>query len=474
MHWFDAPDYWLSRLAFQRGLAAIYLIGFLVAANQFRALLGTNGLLPIPRYVARVPMRHSPSLFHLRYSDRFFALVAWSGAALAAATVAGLADVGPLWTSLLIWAGLWVLYLSIVNVGQTWYGFGWESLLLETGFLAIFLGNARVAPPVLLLWLLRWLLFRVEFGAGLIKLRGDRCWRDLTCLRYHHETQPMPGPFSWYFHRLPDPLHRVEVAANHVAQLGVPFLLFTPQPVATVAALLLIVTQLWLVASGNFAWLNWLTIVIAVSTVDGSLVAHPPHFAATPGWYQGVVITVAALLVALSYRPAGNLLSRRQIMNYSFDPLHLVNTYGAFGSISRQRDEVVLEGTADASIGAETTWREYEFKGKPGDPKRRPPQVAPYHLRLDWLMWFLPLSPRYGATWLAGLLGKLLVNDRSLLRLLRGNPFPDAPPVHVRAVMYRYRYTTRAERRATGAWWSRTELRELIAPVSLEQLRRVS
>jgi len=176
----------------------------------------------------------------------------------------------------------------------------------------------------------------------------------------------------------------------------------------------------------------------------------------------------------LSYRPAGNLLSRRQIMNYSFDPLHLVNTYGAFGSISRQRDEVVLEGTADMSIGAETTWREYEFKGKPGDPKRRPPQVAPYHLRLDWLMWFLPLSPRYGATWLAGLLGKLLVNDRALLRLLRGNPFPDAPPVHVRAVMYRYRYTTRAERRATGAWWSRTELRELIAPVTLDELRRVS
>src|SRR5262249_42384222 len=158
----------------------------------------------------------------------------------------------------------------------------------------------------------------------------------------------------------------------------------------------LIVTQLWLVASGNFAWLNWLTIVIAVSTVDGSLVAHPPHFAATPGWYQGVVIAVAALLVALSYRPAGNLLSRRQIMNYSFDPLHLANTYGASGTISGQRDEVVLEGTADTSIGAETTWREYEFKGKPGDPKRRPPQVAPYHLRLDWLMWFLPLSPRYG------------------------------------------------------------------------------
>lgn len=125
------------------------------------------------------------------------------------------------------WAVLWALYLSIVNVGQTWYGFGWESLLLETGFLAVFLGNERTAPPVIVLWLMRWVLFRVEFGAGMIKLRGDRCWRDLTCLYYHHETQPMPGPLSWYFHHLPKLFHRVEVAANHVTQLLVPVLLFT-------------------------------------------------------------------------------------------------------------------------------------------------------------------------------------------------------------------------------------------------------
>lgn len=470
MCWFDSPDYWLSRLVFQRGLAAIYVVGFVVAANQFRALLGSNGLLPIPAFVRRTGMWRAPSLFQLHYSDRFFALVAWGGAALAAATVAGLADAGPLWTSLLIWAVLWALYLSIVNVGQIWYGFGWESLLLEAGFVAIFLGNARVAPPVLLLWLLRWLLFRVEFGAGLIKLRGDRCWRDLTCLRYHHETQPLPGPLSWYFHRLPDPLHRVEVAANHVAQLGAPVLLFTPQPAASIAAGFMIVTQLWLVASGNFAWLNWLTIVIAASALDGSVVAHHPHFDATPHWYQGVVLAVTALITGLSYHPARNLLSRRQIMNTTFDPFHLVNTYGAFGSITRNRDEVVLEGTADATIGPDTTWRQYEFKGKPGDPRRRPPQVAPYHLRLDWLMWFVPLAPRYGSSWLPGLLGKLLDNDRDLLRLLRTNPFPDAPPAQVRAVLYRYRYTSWRERRSTGAWWTRTYSTELIAPVSLERL----
>ncbi|GAA3154527.1 hypothetical protein GCM10017687_85590 [Streptomyces echinatus] len=145
----------------------------------------------------------------------------------------------------------WALYLSIVNVGQTWYAFGWESLLLETGFLGAFLGNDEVAPPVVVLFLLRWILFRVEFGAGLIKLRGDACWRKLTCLYYHHETQPMPGPLSWFFHHLPKPLHRAEVAANHVTSWSCRVLLFTPQPIASAAAALMIVTQLWLVLSGK-------------------------------------------------------------------------------------------------------------------------------------------------------------------------------------------------------------------------------
>ena len=249
------------------GWLVIYLIAFVAAARQFRPLLGERGLLPIPAYTARVPFRRAPSLFSLHYSDRFFAATAWAGAALAAALAGGLGNLVPLWASMLLWAAPWALQVSLVNVGQTWYGFGWETLLAESGFLAIFMGNARTAPPVLLLWLVRWLIFRLEFGAGLIKMRGDRCWRDLTCLRYHHETQPMPGPLSWFFHHLPDPLHRAEALANHIAQLIVPFALFAPQPAASVAAAVIIATQLWLVLSGNFAWLNWLTIVLAASVV---------------------------------------------------------------------------------------------------------------------------------------------------------------------------------------------------------------
>lgn len=282
MEWFTAPDYWLSRVVVQRGLGVLYLVAFLTAAGQFRALIGEHGLLPVPRFLRDVPFRHAPSLFHLRYSDRLFAAVAWGGAALSAAVVAGVTDLVPLWAAMLMWAALWLLYLSIVNVGQTWYAFGWESLLLEAGFLAVFLGNDDTGPPVLILWLMRWLVFRVEFGAGLIKMRGDACWRDLTCLYYHHETQPMPGPLSWFFHHLPRGAHRAETAANHFAQLVVPVALFTPQPVASVAACVVILTQLWLVLSGNFAWLNWLTIVLAVAALDGSYAAAPPPAASVP------------------------------------------------------------------------------------------------------------------------------------------------------------------------------------------------
>jgi hypothetical protein len=302
-------------------------------------------------------------------------------------------------------------------------------------------------------------------------MRGDPCWRDLTCLDFHHETQPMPGPLSWFFHHLPKPLHRVEVAANHFTQLVVPVLLFTPQPIATAAASLMVLTQLWLVLSGNFAWLNWATIVLALSAIE--FPTTRPRVAGPPLWYEIVVLAVAMGLLALSYRPARNLVSRRQVMNRSFDPLHLVNTYGAFGSVSRVRHEVVVEGTSDPMPREDSEWKEYEFKGKPGDPRRWPRQYAPYHLRLDWLMWFAALSPAYAASWFTGLVERLLENDRDTLRLLRRSPFPaNAPPRYVRARLYRYRYTTWRELRETGACWHRTYVREFLPPMRLAWVDR--
>jgi hypothetical protein len=313
----------------------------------------------------------------------------------------------------------------------------------------------------------------VEFGAGLIKLRGDPCWRDLTCLDYHHETQPMPGPLSWFFHHLPRPLHRIEVAGNHFAQLVVPFALFAPQPVASVAAAVIIVTQLWLVLSGNFAWLNWITIILAFSAIDQSSFASvlpvpdPPAMPSPPLWFAGVVIAFTALTAFLSYWPVRNMVGSHQQMNASFNPYHLVNTYGAFGSIGRIRLEVAVEGTDEPEITEQTAWKEYGFKGKPGDLHRLPRQWAPYHLRLDWLMWFAALSPAYALDWIGQFVIRLLRNDPPTLRLLRHNPFPDAPPRYVRAQLYEYRFSTRRELLREHVWWHRTLVGEYLPPVAL-------
>jgi hypothetical protein len=477
MNWFSAPDYWLTRLVIERGLGLTYLLAFVAVLQQFPALLGEHGLLPVPRFLRGMGFREAPSLFQLGYSDGLLRTVGWIGAALALGVILGLPQAGPLWLSMLVWFALWVLYLSIVNVGQRFYSFGWESLLLEAGFLAIFLGNARIAPPWPVLLLFRWLAFRLELGAGLIKLRGDPCWRDLTCMEYHHETQPMPNPLSWYFHRLPRGLHRLEVLGNYLAQLIAPFALFLPQPVAAAAARVMVGTQAYLIASGNYAWLNLLTMVVTVSAVPGALIRpllpslEPGTLAAPPLWFMVAAIGVTAAVIVLSWWPMRNLLGGRQLMNYSFNRFHLVNTYGAFGSVTRERYEIVLEGAAGDELSERTAWSEYEFRGKPGDPRRRPPQVAPYHLRLDWLMWFAALSPRYAEDWFLPMVERLLAGDPAVLRLLRRNPFPDRPPVWIRARFYRYRFTGRSERRATGAWWSRELVGDYLEPVTAQTLR---
>ena len=473
----SAPDYQFARFVIERGLGVIYLVAFVVAARQFAPLLGERGLQPAPAFLRRASFRRAPSLFHLRYTDRLLLVVAWSGAIIAAAVVLGIPQLAPLPLTMLTWFILWALYQSIVNVGQVFYGFGWETLLLEAGFLAIFLGNAEIAPPWLVILLFRWVAFRVEFGAGLIKLRGDPCWRDLRCMEWHHETQPMPNPLSWFFHHLPRPIHRIEVVGNFVAQLVLPFGLFLPQPIASVAAILMILTQLYLVVSGNYAWLNWITIVVASAAITDAIVPHVllgfvglegVPAAATPAWFELTVIGLTILVVVLSYFPVRNMASPAQAMNASFDPLHLVNTYGAFGTVGRRRFEVIVEGT-DGEPTADAVWQAYEFKGKPGNPRRLPRQVAPYHLRLDWLLWFLPLSPAYGEGWFVPFLGRLLEGDRATLRLLHHNPFPDRPPRYVRARLVRYRFTSWRELRATGAWWERSPAGDFVGPIRLAE-----
>jgi len=478
----QGADYRLTRWLLQRALAGIYLIAFLVAVNQFGPLLGSHGLTPVPFFLRQVSVRYSPSLFYLSYSDGLAAAFAWIGVACSVAALFGLSDRFGTPVSMVVWGILWLLYLSFVNVGQTWYAFGWETLLLESGFLAIFLGANRATPPVVVIWMYRWVLFRLMLGAGLIKLRGDPCWRDLTCLVYHYQSQPIPNPLSWYFNLLPVAVDKAGVLFNYLAEVVAPFGYFVPvRGVRYAAGVATVGLQAMLILSGNFSWLNWLTIVLAISCFDDRAFALVFGFAAKrfrafrdhaleprARPHQIALGGLAVLVGALSVQPAVNLLSPGQLMNASFEPLHLVNTYGAFGSISKQRFEVVLEGTSDSVITPSTQWKEYQFKAKPGDVNRRPPQVAPYHLRLDWLMWFAALSRDDADPWILPLVARLLQNDKPTLGLIGANPFPDRPPVFIRARLFEYRFTTPAERRQTGAWWSRTFASEYLPPLSLE------
>jgi hypothetical protein len=267
-------------------------------------------------------------------------------------------------------------------------------------------------------------------------------------------------------------------------QVIVPFGLFAPQPIASVAAGLIIFHQLWLIISGNYSWLNWLTAILGVAGFSDRILAmvvplRPPPLLPRPFAFDALLYAVTFTTVLLSVQPVLNLFSRDQVMNYSYNRFHLVNTYGAFGSVGKERYEIVVEGTSDRVTTPATEWKEYGFRAKPGDPKRMPPQIAPYHLRLDWLIWFLPFSVAITGSgirvrgydlWFLRFVQKLLTSDPGILRLMGNNPFPDPPPMLIRALFYRYRYTDWQTKRQTGAWWTRELLGTYLQPISLETL----
>lgn len=463
-----SPSYWLTRFCFQKAQGFVYFIAFFSTALQYKSLIGEKGLLPMGLFLSRVRFWDSPTLFHWNSSDLFVGAVAWTGVALSLLAVTGLSERFGLAVSTAVWASLWLLYLSVVNAGQTFYSFGWESMTLECGFLAIFLGSNGTRASAIGAWGLRWILFRLMFGAGLIKLRGDACWLDLTCMNYHYETQPIPNPLSWYFHHLPETYLKFQTLYTHFMELVVPWFYFFTGPVGWTAGVLTVVFQGCLIASGNLSWLNYITIAVAIGCFDDRFLGKfvrvrvpetPPHGRLRRASLYGF----AGLVLVLSVQPAVNLFSSRQLMNASFEPLHLVNTYGAFGSITKVRNEIVLEGSDDLN-----EWKEYAFKAKPGDVHRTPPVVSPYHRRLDWLMWFAAMGSWRNYPWTLNLVNKLLRNDPEILRQIEKNPFGDRAPRYIRARFYRYRFTTLEEKKKTGDWWVREPLGLWLPAVSLD------
>jgi hypothetical protein len=482
--WNEHATFVLTRGALLRGMGFIFAVAFFSSSRQLAGLIGSHGILPAAHFVEVMRSRAGffawlelPTLFYVKCTDGVLFGACYAGLALSFVAMLGLANAA-------VMAALWALYMSFVHVGQVFYGFGWELLTLEAGFLAIFLApvwnpRAPSSVPVPVIWLFRWVTFRVMFGAGLIKLRGDPCWVHLTCLVDHYETQPNPNPLSYYFHALPLGVEKASVLFNHFVELIVPWGLFGPRRIRHVAGGLIVLFQGILILSGNLSFLNWLTIVVTLSAFDDSLFERLlPTALRERAWTwsaacvdtepsvtrRRVIVGLAVSIGVLSVAPTINLISPDQAMNASFDPLHLVNTYGAFGSVEHERHEVVLEGTWDDALADGATWHEYEFPCKPGDPRRRPCFVSPYHYRLDWQMWFAGLSDVRREPWLVKLVSELLHENPAVTGLLAKDPFAGRPPRYVRALLYRYRF---AKRRKDG-WWERSLIGEYLRPLSVD------
>ncbi len=458
----EAERYALASWVFLRLFGAIYLSAFASLAVQIEGLVGHDGILPLGNYLdaARQALGGAayatlPTLFWLD----------WSDAALMAGTVVGallaVFVILDRWTrSALI--GLFVLYLSYCYAGQDFMSFQWDALLLEAGFLAIFLtGGSRIV-----VWLYRWLIFRYVFLAGAVKLlSGDATWHGLTALQYHFWTQPLPTPIAWYAAQLPAWLLTAGTAAALAVELGCVFLIFLPRRARAAAGACVLFFQTLILLTGNYNFFNLLTMLLCIFLFDDAALrrviparlqalaqTRMPH----PGRRASTIAAVLALvIVPLGVNRIWQALESADLplvgaLSRIVSPLLIVNPYGLFAAMTTTRPEIVIEGSDDG-----IAWREYVFRYKPGPLDRRPPWNIPHQPRLDWQMWFAALDGVEANPWFQNLMLRLLEGSPPVLALFDANPFPDHPPRLVRARLYDYRFTDPKTRAATGAWWVR-------------------
>ncbi len=473
------------RWLFLRALGAVYLIAFTSLRVQVLGLYGSRGIRPIRELLAALRAQAgrnayglAPSLLWLGSSDRDLVRLCRAGQLCSLALMVGVAPG-------LMSVAAWALYLSFVSVGREFLSFQWDALLLETGLHATLVTSARSArgarrgqPRWLASVLLRWLVFRLHFQSGFVKLRSqDATWRRFTACAYHYETQPLPTRLGWYAHHLPRPVHRASTAAALAIELGAPFLVFAPRPARKLGFSALAGLQALIAATGNYAFFNVLTVALTAWMLDDDsfhvlhrLARHGRGPArrrrgalarACGGTISGALATVLAVASTLTFaatlrrRP---LRTRLAALIQLIDPFRSVNPYGLFAVMTTSRPEIVIEGSDDAAA-----WREYRFRYKPSRPEDAPRTAAPHQPRLDWQMWFAALRPP--PKWFVAFLGRLLEGSPDVLKLLGANPFPDHPPRYVRALLYEYRTTDLETKRRTGAWWRR-ELIGTYFPIS--------
>jgi hypothetical protein len=473
------------RWLFLRALALVYLCAFLSLLVQVEGLVGSRGILPVEELLRYVRERTGterywllPTLFWIDAGDRSLLVLCGAGAGLAVVLLLGFAPVPVL-------ALLWALYLSLVSVGQVFLGYQWDALLLETGLLAAWFApgglrpRAGGEPPALVLWLLRWLLFRLMLSSGLVKLAsGDPAWRCLTALDYHYWTQPLPTWLGWYAHQTPPWTHAASVVVMFGVELLVPFAIFAGRRARLSAFAALLALQALIAATGNYAFFNLLTAALCLLLLDD---------AALPGWLGGRLpapdpgrgptrwrrqdLALAAIVLPISVTHLAGATGLRASwppplaqLRAAVAPFASVNGYGLFAVMTTARPEIVIEGSRDGE-----TWLPYEFHWKPGDPHLAPAFVAPHQPRLDWQMWFAALESCESSPWLGRFLARLRQGSPAVGGLLAADPFAGDPPSQVRALLYEYRFTDVVARRRTGAWWERTRL-GLFCPVVADSL----
>jgi hypothetical protein len=456
---FTLPSHVLPWL-FPKLLGGVYFLAFASLLIQVLGLFGSQGILPISTYLTdlrqglgRRAFRLCPTLFWLGSSDRVLSGCALLGMALSLLLIAG----APAIPLLLL---LWLIYFSYAAAGQEFLSYQWDALLVEVGFMTIFLPLADPAPP-LVVFAYCFFLFRFMFSAGVVKLRsGDPVWRNLTALRYHYETQPLPNRIGWYAHQLPPWVQKFSTLGTFFFELVVPFLALGPAPARLGGFLLLLFFQLLIFATGNYGFFNILTMILLVPLLDDQqlrfLGDHLP-VAAPPGEIASLVVNVIfVLFLALNFCQMVRLFYRLAPIKRllaALSPFMISNSYGLFAIMTTDRFEFIIEGSNDRK-----EWRPYEFYWKPGDPQHPPGQAAPHQPRLDWQMWFAALNPRVIEPWLENLVIRLLEGSPPVVALFKHNPFPGAPPQQIRLTVYRYSFSTLGTRRDEGFWWERTLL----------------
>ena len=428
---------------------------------QAQGLIGSHGILPVAELVDAVAGRLGPErfflapmVFWLNDSDVAIQAVCWAGAGLSLLLVVNLL---PRLSLFLLYA----LYLSLFYAGQAFMNFQWDTFLLETGFVALLLSVAT-APGI---WLLRWLLFRFMFMSGVVKLlSGDPNWWNLSALLDHFLTQPLPTPLAWYAARLPPGLLKFTAGGTFFIELILPFLIFCPRRLRFFSAFGILLLQSCILITGNYNWFNLQTMLLCLPLFDDAAMRKilprrliPLLQARNQAPRRAVTVVVNALallivfcsLVQMDERFGGNPPVVAQAVDGLIEPLHIVSAYGLFAVMTTKRHEIVIEGSYD---GAE--WRDYEFWYKPGDVARPPRWNIPHQPRLDWQMWFAALDDPRRLRWFSRFLERLLENEPTVTALLERNPFPDKPPIYVRAQFYDYTYAG-SEEKARGRWWDR-------------------